>query len=370
MSSKVFGTRDDGTLTVCRALPENRGTGTCRHAAHIELSEEQLKTGYLRTFNEEAVRKSVASGVETVFATVSKAKAESAGTRKRRNTAAFAKLLTEATELEPTLPRGDFDLVKSVYGDFAKPYGEEAPLDRVAAMESYLTSDAPTAVKLREYLGPDTNYPAISDLLMNEVGGMTTAHRWSTSGRHSISRVILTALHNDMDRENYVASVLYFKGKCCYCQKTLGRNAGGKIALPTGEHITPITPQQAGAPVGGTRFGNVALACNRCNKSRGNEELHAWLKQKNGSGQDMVPAEALARINAFRKFSGYTDYTPEETELVRKAAMSIQGAVNSLRNEEGRIVREVGHGDVIRDRVAAKLLELEKLIPPRGAGAS
>lgn len=361
MSSKVFGKREDGTLVVCRALPENRGVGNCPHAEHIEISDEQLKTGFLHKFNEEVISR---SGV-TAFPVLEKKNAVSRTEQRKRSAATLAKLLKESAEIEKTLPQKDFDLVKSVYGDFARLHKDKAPLDMSIAMENYLTSDEPTATKLREYLGAGTNYADLSDILVNEIGGMTSEHRWSTSGRHSISRVILTALNNDMDRENYVASVLYFKGKCCYCQKQLGRNAGGTVSLPTGEHITPIAPSRANAPVGGTRFGNVALACNRCNKSRANEDLIIWLKQSGAPVSDAVKSESLARINAFRKFTGYSDYTPEQTALIRKAAATIQPNVDALRGETGKIVRGTGNGDIIRDQINSKIRELKQLIPAR-----
>lgn len=362
MSSKVFGTRADGVLTLCRALPENRGVGNCPHSSHVDISDEQLKAGFLTKFNEEVISR---SGVTAFPVLVKKSNSKSSNERKKRSAAALAKLLTEAAELEKSLSHEDFNLVKSVYGDFARLYEDELLLDKSVAMENYLTSNEPTAMKLREYLGSDTDYAALSDMLVNEVGGMTSAHRWSTSGRHSISRVFLTALNNDMDRENYVTSVLYFKGKCCYCQKTLGRNAGGKIALPTGEHITPITPSRTGSPVGGTRFGNVALACNRCNKSRSNEDLHIWLKQESAPVADSVRSEALARISAFRKFSGYADYTTEQTALIREAAALIQVNVDSIRGETGKIVRGTGAGDIIREQIATKLSQLKRMIPAK-----
>jgi len=365
MSTKIFGTRADGTIVFCRALPENRGKGNCPHGDHMELTEEQLKSGFIVKFNEAAIQKHIETGGTSLFPELPKKPKESSTARKKRSIAELKKLREDAEALAPLFTQEDFDLVKGVSDDFARvvangKFSNISDVKSAESMENYLLSDEPRAVKLREYLGEDTDYTALSDLLMTEVGGMSSAHRWSTSGRHSIARVILTNLNNDMDRTNYVTSVLYFKGKCCYCEKSLSRNPGGKVALPTGEHITPVTPMDETSAVGGTRFGNVALACNRCNKSRANSDLHMWLKDKGVPVAVEKRGRALARINSFRKFAGYREYSASEAKLIREAAERVQVHVDALRPEGAKIER--GLGDPIREKIAVEIEELQKII--------
>jgi hypothetical protein len=363
MIVKSFGVKANGSLGVCVALPENRGKGNCNHSEHYDLTAEDLKSGFVNKFNEKAVADRIAAngGVDP-FKSLKKTNSTA---RKKRSEENLKNLREGADELAALIPQEDFETVRGFYRDFVRVMSEEERKEFIQgnpkeAIERYLTGDEPHAVKLREYLGDGTDYKALSDLLMDEVGAMTTSHRWSTSGRLSISRAILSTLHNDMNRENYVTSILFFKGRCCYCQKPLSRKAGGQASLPTGEHITPIAPNRVDRPVGGTRFGNMALACGKCNKSRANNDLHYWLKDADAalSMEQRIPA--LARIQAFRKFAGYQEYTMEESTLIRDSIAKLQLQVEDIRDENGKMQR--GYGDPIRFELEAQLRRLEMLI--------
>lgn len=365
MIVKSFGVNHKGSLSVCKALPENRGKGSCTHSEHFDLTAEELSSGFVNKFNEKALADRIAAngGVDP-FQPLKKNSAHKAA-QKKRNAERLQHLREGADELAALIPQEDFDTVRAFYRDFARVMSEEEKQEFLQgnpkhAIVRYLESDEPQAVKLREYLGPATDYEALSDLLMDEVGAMTTSHRWSTSGRLSISRAILSTLHNDMNRENYVTSILFFKGRCCYCEKLLSRKGGGNAALPTGEHITPVSPSRPDRPVGGTRFGNMALACGKCNKSRANSDLHYWLKDTDSalSMEQRIPA--LARIQAFRNFAGYKEYTMEESTLIRDSIGRLQAQVDEMRDEDGKLQR--GYGDPVRFELEAQLRRLEMLI--------
>lgn len=364
MIVKSFGVKENGSLGVCVALPENRGKGNCNHTEHYDLTAEDLSSGFVNKFNEKAVADRIAAngGIDP-FKPLKKSSDKAA--QKRRSAERLNELREGADKLAALIPQEDFDTVKAFYRDFARVMSEEEKQEFLQgnpkhAIVRYLESDEPQAIKLREYLGPGTDYVALSDLLMDEVGAMTTSHRWSTSGRLSIARAILSTLHNDMNRENYVTSILFFKGRCCYCQKPLNRKAGGQAALPTGEHITPISPSRPDRPVGGTRFGNMALACGKCNKSRANNDLHYWLKDMDSPLKMDQRIPALARIQAFRNFAGYKEYTMEESTLIRDSVAKLQEKVDEIRDEDGKMQR--GYGDPIRFELEAQLRRLEMLI--------
>lgn len=366
MIVKSFGVKPTGTLGICSALPENRGKGNCNHSEHYDLTAEELSSGFVNKFNEKAIAERIAAngGVDPLQS-IKKKKTVSSAARKKRSEELLKNLRTGADELAALIPQEDFETVRDFYRDFARVMSEEEKQDFLhgnskEAIESYLTGDEPQAVKLREYLGEDTDYTALSDLLMDEVGAMTTSHRWSTSGRLSISRAVLSTLHNDMNRENYVTSVLFFKGRCCYCQKQLNRKGVNQSSLPTGEHITPISPNRPDRPVGGTRFGNMALACGNCNKSRANNDLHYWLKDADAALAMDQRIPALARIQAFRKFAGYREYTMEESTLIRESIAKLQDQIAELRDDEGKLQR--GYGDPVRFELEAQVRRLEMLI--------
>lgn len=361
---KTFGVNERGNLSICKALPENRGKGTCKHGEHFDLTAEDLSAGFVHKFKEKTVAERMAlNGGVDPFAPLKKK--TNSTQRKNRSLEKLKELREGADELAKLFSEEDFNTIKNFYSDFARSMTEDEKLAYLldnpkVAIKRYLTGEKPEAVKLREYLGDDVDYDDLSDLLTNEVGAMTTSHRWSTSGRLSISRSILSSLHNDMNRENYVTSILFFKGKCCYCNKRLSRVGGGNKALPTGEHITPISPNRPDRPVGGTRFGNMALACSKCNKSRANNDLHLWLKDADSPLGEAQRIPALARIQAFRKFAGYREYTMEESHLIRESVAKLQAKADAIRDETGKMQR--GLGEPIRFEIEVQLRRLEMLI--------
>jgi hypothetical protein len=367
MSSTVFGVRADGTLASCRAKPENRGKGTCKHSDHIDVTLEELKTGFLQNYNEKAIETYYKkAGLGEVPPNLRKDKRPAIPSKPSFDPA----VLHESSDAVANQFRDeDFEFIQDFYKlyerDITATYEREmaAPdFDAVEArleypiskLSEYMASDEPTMKRLREYVGDEVKLEALSEIIHHGVGAMTNAYEWTSSGRNSVSRSILSTLWNNMDKKNYVTSVLFFRGRCCYCNRVLSKGAGNS-RLPSGEHITPVKPEHESEVVGGTRYGNMALACKTCNGDRGNKELVSWINTTSCIKRD-DKAAALGRIKAFREFTGYKDFTPEHSDRIRKAITDIQVEVEKLRDSTGRLKR--GEGASIRKLVADSIVDL------------
>lgn len=357
MSSKSFGVRKDGLLVFCKAKPENRGKGNCFHTEHLDFTKEQISAGALRDYNEKAVEKYVReSGLEPVpFA------------KKTKQVKVFslaytaAELEESSNEIAEQIKNEDFDFIKNFYEQCQSELFDEETQSNLAKntaerILNYLESDLPAVIKLREYLGEDTNIKDLSEILFSGVGAMTGAFRWSSTGRASLARSMLSTYKNDMTKNRYVASVLFFAGRCCYCNRGLSR-AANQSYQPTGEHITPVWPDDANSAVGGTRYGNMALACRRCNNDRGSEDLSTWIN-KTSCIRKADKANTLGRIKAFRSFANYSDYSQDESDKIRAAINRAQIELDKIREPNGQIIR--GHGDAIRQKIAQELSQLKK----------
>lgn len=365
MTVRTFGVGQDGTLTACRAKPENRGKGNCKHSEHIELTLEDLRGGFLQKHNEEALRDLYAqAGVAVTGEKLSKKALIEAVTPKPKGDYRLETLRKASEAVAEQITDHDFQVIQNFYRRYERvmsakelaklaPDDEEAPTRR---LQEYLESDEPVVKDLRKYLGDATSLKDLSDLLYLEVGAMTNAYEWSPGSRSSVPRAYLSTLKNDMNKGNYVASVLYFKGKCCYCDRPLSRD-GVRSGQPSGEHITPVKPEDDNAVVGGTRFGNMALACTKCNGDRGNKDLVSWVNSYRGIPKEDKPT-VLGRIKAFRAFAEYEDYSQEKSDKIRACIAKVQAEVVALRAPDGKFPRGGGHSDRIRALIAADIEEL------------
>jgi len=180
---------------------------------------------------------------------------------------------------------------------------------------------------------------------------MTNKHFWS-SNNPSVNRAILSQLAYDMDVEKYTRSVLFFKGCCCYCGRQLDRNSDKSWEIPTGEHLTPVTPRESHEPFGATRYGNMVLACSSCNSARQSIPIGEWLASTNRVPEN-VKAHSLAKIYEFRELARYEEFNDEEQGLIRGAINRVSMRVNDIRDQRGAIVS--GHGDEIRALVNQEL---------------
>jgi len=138
-------------------------------------------------------------------------------------------------------------------------------------------------------------------------------------------------------------SVPYFKGLCCYCDKKLGKN-GNNEASPSGEHITPISPDDERSPISGTRYGNMALACFKCNNYRSNLSLeeYIWKSPKIASSRKPV---ILARFELFREFTGYRDYNAIEQRKIKYALKSLDETLKNQLEDDGKTFKKGGSGE-------------------------
>lgn len=141
--------------------------------------------------------------------------------------------------------------------------------DKIASkIEDYLRSNSPDAAKLRAFLGKDADLHEMANLITSNVHAMTA--RVEYDGKNSVRRCLLSRTSNDMNKKRYIASVLFFGGRCCYCGRPLNKGVKGvrkNDLTATGEHIDPMN----GNPPGETKYGNMALCCNKCNGDKGEQ---------------------------------------------------------------------------------------------------
>lgn len=52
----ILGTKKDGSVSECKASPENRGKGKCKHFEHTEIDSNKIND-YIKTRNEEKLKK-------------------------------------------------------------------------------------------------------------------------------------------------------------------------------------------------------------------------------------------------------------------------------------------------------------------------
>lgn len=209
---------------------------------------------------------------------------------------------------------------------------------------------------MREFLGKDVNLRDLSEILVLQVGSMTATSKWS-HGKSSVRRAILTALNNDMTKERYVASVLFFGGRCCYCNNVL-RKGPPPEKQASGEHITPISPSKKGESVGSTRYGNMALACVACNKERANKDLLKFIQETKRIKKD-EKINVLARIQNFRNFALYEDYSDSYCKKIEKTIQEVSEFEKSFRNPDGTF-NETDVRQKVREKIKIAVFDLKQ----------
>ena len=361
---KTFGFKKDGTLIVCRARPENRGKGNCSHDEHVQVSKEQLSSGFVQVFNEEVLGEAFGtmktSKTDNNFPKVSENEIQASAGGK---TLSKEELLLGAQKIANRFTEEDWSLMTEFYSTFSKSlqksmYDSERRrfYNNVSKkVAEYLVSDDPTAVSSRGFLGDEIDIGEFSKILTHQVRAMTAVEEWRSNRSSSLRRVVLTALDNDMTSERYVASVMFFGGRCCYCNCVL-RKTPPPSRQASGEHITPVTPENNGIH-GGTRYGNMALACVRCNNSRGNEELVSWIQKTN-----CIPEKdkelALGRIQAFRRFALYHEYTEKENLQIVSTITKLEKDLAILRKDKHELDRDEFEG--FKKEIKVALYDLKK----------
>jgi hypothetical protein len=191
-------------------------------------------------------------------------------------------------------------------------------------INAYLQSER--ASSLRRFMGKDIDTQEISNMITSNVQAMISPSKMG----HTLTRVIFSRTGNDMNKRKYIASILFFGGRCCYCGKVIRKMKDGlpRHDSATTEHIDPM----AGRPHGETKYGNVALCCEACNADKGNASFHDWMKD-NTIMNDKQKSEAERRIGEFRK---YTMYEP----MSMKKSNNIDRIIAKAKNRMTQSLRE------------------------------
>lgn len=324
---RTFGRNTDGTISVCTAKPENKGKGRCFHTDHVvsEIDDSQVQAYNERILSENlgnipTVRKS-ASQTKTFY--------DDRYTSPSGEGSLSREELSEASSrISEQFSNEDYAFIKEFY----QKYGERLSNARIVQayenssenIYAFLTSDDPVAVKTRSFIGPDVDMKVFSRIIVSNVGAMTAEERWKNDGRYvSVDRIILTSVLNDMNKERYIASVLFFGGRCCYCQTPFTMPGSGGKRVPSGEHLTPISPETPPPYCAATKFGNVALACVGCNSSRGNKDLKEWVSETRRIPEEKKQ-DVLDRIAAFRRFALYKELDDRQVHAIRSSIGQIK----------------------------------------------
>jgi Tfp pilus assembly protein PilP len=190
-------------------------------------------------------------------------------------------------------------------------------------------------------MGKDIDTQEISNMITSNVQSMIAPSKIG----HTLTRVILSRTGNDMNKRKYIASILFFGGRCCYCGKVIHKIKGSipQHDSATTEHIDPM----AGRPHGETKYGNVALCCEECNADKANASFNSWMKN-NTIMDDEQKTEAKRRISEFRKYTMYEPMSMKKSNnidhIIAKAKKQISQSSQennrknkSTRNEEKEI---------------------------------
>lgn len=318
----TFGKNYDGTISRCRAKPENRGKGNCYHSKHMDLN---LSPQQVHAHNEKILRKKLGLlGQRMGKNSIPDFANDEIRTHPSNAPLSRDNFNSATMRIAQSFPEEDWEVISTFYQKIASEVNRQEIAknfdNSVLSISRFLESDDRTAKKVREFLGPEVDSTTFAKILTSEVGSMTRAIQFRNTG-HSmqIKRIFLTNFNNDMNKERYVASVLFFGGRCCYCNGVLTRETRGnrRDSTATGEHITPLASAPGGI-MGGTRFGNMALACHGCNHERGTKDLKTWVRDTSR----ITPANkeaSLQRIAAFRRFALYSEYTLEESNKIRES---------------------------------------------------
>jgi len=357
---RVYGTKPDGTLNVCRAKPEYRGRGTCKHEEHVEL-ERAGAEAFVAKYNEKALEEYYAQQEKEREALLKNRRmpenvsADEIQSHSGGRVLSKEELTRGANKVSESFKKNDWEFIN----EFNKKYDSRMGFnhrfkDAAENISDYLKSDDETASKLRDFLGDEVNLDEFSEIIVYQVKAMNYAEKWVKGKRPSMKRVIFSTLNNDMTKKRYISSVLFFGGRCCYCNKVLRKNPPpGHQA--SGEHITPLSPENPDAVHGGTRYGNMALACVACNRDRKNTDLVEWVSKTR-----CIPAKdkvfVLGRIQAFREFALYEEYTKEENDRILETVNELQDFVAKCRKGDGQYIDN--YNELINERLKIALYDL------------
>lgn len=347
----IVGIKYDGTMSICKATPEHRGKGSCKHFEHEELETNEI-TSYIKEHNEKTLQKR-----HEIFGTLKKKPS-----RKQRNKLLALDEMWNETELvkaanreEKNFQEIDHRLASDFYLKYSKLTNSTNDEENVNRINNFLQSDDEIAIKIRKYLEvEDASY--LTHLIVRKPNSMSE-QRWTSRGKVSAARCIMSKIDNDMTDEKYITSVLYFKGRCCYCDRVLDKTNPSVIA--TGEHLTPVSNESENTPPGATKYGNMTLCCNSCNSKRQDTNIVKWLAKTDMIKKSIKPY-ALARINAFRKFTNYREFTSSESKKINESIIEASDFIEQFRNDKETKGFIKGSSDIVNPKVEEIVQKLKK----------
>jgi len=354
MQKAIVGVKHDGSVSICKAAPEHRGKGSCKHFEHLEINENTAEE-YITKRNEEILQRTY-----HIFGNIKKRK-PSRKERRRiidlNNFWNLEELNKESLEVESQYESPSERSIEEIHSIYNKAkMNNNSEEEAVKKITDFLNSNSETAFEIRNFLGDGSNIEAFAWLIVKKPNGMNK-QRWTSSGKVSASRAVLSNLHYDLDDKKYIASVLFFKGRCCYCNRTL--DSKNRSSMPTAEHLTPVSAEKPDSIRGSTRYGNMTLCCNLCNTKRQDQNIADWLAQTSTVKKDNKPY-SLGRINAFRAYTGYQEYTVEENSLINESIRKVVDFTDSFRNDKETKGFAKGSSDIVKpeiDKIVEKLEE-------------
>lgn len=366
-NTKIYGVAADGTYQICRAKPENRGRYNCHHEEHeeVENTPEMMKT--INLYNEKILEETYGEAgyleKSQKSSTPSEVTANHIGAINDGNYLTKEEIVNASNKVAESFSDNDWSFFKKFY----EKYEEEVLDDEIHKrfdkaennLQDILNDDKDEDMqKLREFLGEDIDTKELSQILVRRVGAMTSSKIWTNRSRRarvSLRRSIMNSFDNDMTKDRYISSVLFFGGRCCYCNCILRKNPPRQAS---GEHLTPVSPEKPEDPLGSTRYGNMALACTNCNGERGNKELLSWLQSTKRIPENEKP-NVLGRIRAFRKFALYKEYNDREKQLIESKVKEMEDYRASFQIQKDNAYTYEDGGKII-DKLKLTIFDLQQ----------
>jgi len=338
MSTKRLGRTREGVLTVCQAKPENVGKGKCSHHTHFEIPVEKVQKTLLRD-EEQRLERKHQKQIKKILKT-EKRKEPEQNPQDIKEQFYTKERYAEIESLKSEYSKENMSFVNH----FAEKFDEllivasrRRGIPPEPIIERFLQSKDPLAVKVRNNFDKDVSEYEIAKLLCNPPRSIKRRVEFKDKNV-STARLLLSRIDSNMDRINYVKTVVYFGGRCCYCRKYL-ENKNDNKRQATGEHLTPLSPSknEKNALFGSNRFGNVVICCSDCNQKKDNSSLEQWIAVS--SIEEDTKNSVIARIEMFREFAEYRDFNKEFTNKISAVIDKIIHCDWDRINKEGKDYR-------------------------------
>lgn len=138
----------------------------------------------------------------------------------------------------------------------------------------------------------------------------------ASTKKNKIAQTIMFYYRNNFFRKDYINTVFFFGGKCCYCQNPLNpiRNDAYGASI---DHANPTINTHTSEISGGYRYGNLLICCRKCNSNKRSLTVEEWLNHLEPTISPKTCHDSLERIAAFQKAVNYQDFTKPELTIVQ-----------------------------------------------------